>query len=97
MAGNDNEPLSSLRYFMACYWNPAGDLVHGDLEGAARAFRAEDVSLRRGLLADLGAIEAAGLLVPAWPEKGPAAAFWGEFADRSLSAADVAAIRRVLG
>ena len=97
MAGNDTEPLSSLRYFMACYWNPAGDLVHGDVEGAARAFRAEDKTLLRGLLADLDAIEAAGLLVPAWPETGPAAAFWAGLADRSLSAADVAAIRRVLG
>ena len=96
MTQNDEEMLASLRYFMACYWNQTGDVVHGDVSGAAKAFRKEDGSLQRALLADLDAIESAGLLVPAWPDSGSAAAFWEDLADRSLSAEDVAAIRRVL-
>lgn len=85
-ASNDNEELTTLRYFMQCYWHQSADLVDGDLGASTTVFAAqEERAMLRGLLADLAKVRARGFFSARWPKKGPIHNFWAGMGDRIIS------------
>ena len=78
----------TLHYFMQCYWNQMGDIVHGTFAGAIAEFcTRESPDHRRRLFDDLAEANGAGFIPVAieWSDE-RLAAFWE---DRVLTQADL--------
>ena len=97
-SSNDNEELSTLRYFMTCYWHQNAELVDGDLSATAEVFAfQEKPTMLRGLLFGLAEVRERGLFPPCWPTKGPLHDFWTDMGDRALSEEEAGLIAEVVG
>ena len=89
----DNE-YPTITYFMEAYWNQTGDLVHGNLAGAARSFRSESEEYRQNLCNELVRALEDGLVAESmsWDDCGE---FWRNF-DRYLDRVDAETVLKEL-
>lgn len=86
-----NTYLPSLQYFLEAYWNQMGDIVHGDLDGAADAFKQENSDQITGLAVDLLQAVRIGIIKPSMEWNLEVDEFWSRF-DRLIDENDASRI-----